>query len=164
MPEGGLGAWLATWRLYDVAHMAAAIYVALALFAKQQEPSLLQHSAMDFVNASAIPARQVRRSHARACARPVVRSRPHPLTADDARPQAIAAACAADPYQAAAAVVEFWLYVLVMGNSPIGWVVAIFFNSVTPAQWAAFLPWLVESFGSLQIGLTVVGCAAFSGT
>ena len=66
MPEGGLGAWLATWRLYDVAHMAAAIYVALALFAKQQEPSLLQHSAMDFVNASAIPARQVRRSHARA--------------------------------------------------------------------------------------------------
>jgi len=76
----------------------------------------------------------------------------------------MAAACIADPYEAAAAVVGFWLYLLVMGNSPLGWVVAIFFHSVSPASWAAFLPWLVETFGSLRTGFTIIGCAAFTGT
>lgn len=60
--------------------------------------------------------------------------------------------------------VEFWLYILVMGNSPVGWAVAVYFHSISPASWAAFVPWLVETFGSLRVGFTAVGCAAFTGT
>jgi len=78
--------------------------------------------------------------------------------------QAITEAWSADPGEMAAAAFEFWLFVFAMGSSPVAWLITAGFQSVTPAMWAEFLPWVVVTFGSLFKGLSVIACAAFAGT
>ena len=92
--------------------------------------------------------------------RPIVRQ---PLPPSP-REQAISEAWSADPGEMAAAVFEFWLFVFAMGSSPVAWLITAGFQSVTPAMWAEFLPWVVVTFGSLFKGLSVIACAAFAGT
>nr|UWM22968.1 Sphingoid base hydroxylase 4 [Emiliania huxleyi] len=133
----GIKHWLSTWRAYDIANTLAAAFVGASLYARQQEQQLSSHADpfIDATNATAKPMQQ-----------------------------AMAEAWDADPGEMAAATFEFWLFVFAMGSSPIAWIVTYAFQSVTPAMWAAFLPWVAVTFGSLFKGLSVIACAAFAGT
>lgn len=73
-------------------------------------------------------------------------------------------AAMADPAEASCACIGLFAAMFVGGNSPVSWVVAVGFFSVTSARWAAFLVWLEATFGSLQVGVTLAGFAAFAGT
>ncbi|EOD17797.1 hypothetical protein EMIHUDRAFT_102488 [Emiliania huxleyi CCMP1516] len=133
----GIKHWLSTWRAYDIANTLAAAFVGASLYARQQEQQLSSH-ADPFIDATNVTAKPMQ--------------------------QAMAEAWDADPGEMAAATFEFWLFVFAMGSSPIAWIVTYAFQSVTPATWAAFLPWVAVTFGSLFKGLSVIACAAFAGT
>eukprot|EP00965_Chrysotila_dentata_P207385 6184066-Pleurochrysis_carterae.AAC.3 len=73
----------------------------------------------------------------------------------------IYSACRMDPVEAACAVGEFYLFLAVMGNSPVAWLVATLVNSITEEQWGAFLPMLNERYGGLVLPLGFLGFGLF---
>jgi len=75
---------------------------------------------------------------------------------------AVVDAASAQPVEAACAVGEFFIFIATMGNSPIAWVVAIFFNSVTADQWASMLAGAEATFGNMTLVVGFLGLGIFS--
>lgn len=75
-----------------------------------------------------------------------------------------------DPLEAASAVMLFYLTLLMMGSSPVAWIVAMFAASVDPASWAAFMDSLTgdappDDLPSLRTSLQIllIGYGLFVG-
>lgn len=71
---------------------------------------------------------------------------------------------AADPAEATAAVLVFYLVLAMMGNSPVGWAVTTGLYSVTAAMWADFMQWTVHTVGGVYDGYAceALGLLGFS--